>query len=713
MHNNVRSAVVATLASLPVAAAAPGIAIAQDLESFAIISGQSLTNTGPTTITGNIAVSPGTSFTGAGSVTQTGETFLADAVASQVQNDLTTLYTYLAQMPTSSGGNLTGQDLGGMTLTPGVYNFDTSASLSAGETLILDGGGDPDAIFIINIGSTMTVGSDAQVILQNGAQGGNVFYRVGSSATLDTTADMVGQIVALTSVTMNTSATLGCGSAYARNGSVTLDTNTIGVCVLDGASFEDIGDDDDETGGGETGGGEDDDGTGGGEDDGETGGEPGDDDSGGGEDDGDTGGGGEDDEESGGGGGNDDDTGYPFDDNAQGIIDALAGFEAGGGTLPLGLAILPATQTNDELAESLGQLSGEVATGVAPMGLRSMNAFLDTVLGPTKLQFGIGTPPIASAVPDETDIPVGLVPNRDIPYTGKYDPPVAAVTSVPPAAIVVSATPVWNVWAAGYGARSTTEGDPAVGSHELSTSTTGLAVGLEYAPDPQTSLGIALGMDASDFELADDVGDGSGEGLYAALYGSRNFDRTYVEGALAFGRNDFSTERLVTVAGQDRFIGEGVSESVAAHLEMGYDMGHFTPFAAVRAQRLTIPAYAEETVQGASTYALKHEQQTAESLRTELGVEVSVESSDSASFDLRAAWAHEFADMTATDTAFQSVAGATFPVNGAQQDTNSLILTAAARFGGGEGFFANAGVNAEYSENSQAFGGAVTLGYRW
>jgi hypothetical protein len=120
MHSHVRSAVVATLASLPVAAAAPGIAIAQDLESFAIISGQSLTNTGPTTITGNIAVSPGTSFTGAGSVTQTGETFLADAVASRVQNDLTTLYTYLAQLPTSSGGNLTGQDLGGMTLTPGV-----------------------------------------------------------------------------------------------------------------------------------------------------------------------------------------------------------------------------------------------------------------------------------------------------------------------------------------------------------------------------------------------------------------------------------------------------------------------------------------------------------------------------------------------------------------------------------------------------------------
>jgi len=204
---------------------------------FAVIGGQSVTNTGPTTIVGNLAVSPGTSYTGSVSVTQTGSAFLGDEVAARMQADLTTLYNVLAGRPTSAGGNLTGQGLGGLTLAPGVYNFDTSAELAVGETLTLDAGGNPDAVFIFNIGSTFITGSGSQVLLQNDAQGGNVFFRVGSSATLATSSELEGQIVALTSITLNTSASIGCGAALARNGSVTLDTNTIVRCVLSPVSF--------------------------------------------------------------------------------------------------------------------------------------------------------------------------------------------------------------------------------------------------------------------------------------------------------------------------------------------------------------------------------------------------------------------------------------------------------------------------------------------
>jgi len=239
MSKSSRSVLMISVAVLPFYAGQVQVGFAQNLNSFAVIAGQSLTNTGPTTITGNIAVSPGTSFTGQGSVTQTGTTFIADAVGVRIQNDLTTLYTYLAGLPTSSGGNLTGRDLGGMTLFPGVYNFDSSALLSAGQTLTLDARGNPNAVFIINIGSALTVGSGAKVILQNGAQGGNVFYRIGSSATLGTTAAFDGKIVALTSITLNTSASIDCGAALARNGSVTLDTNTINICILDSAGFND------------------------------------------------------------------------------------------------------------------------------------------------------------------------------------------------------------------------------------------------------------------------------------------------------------------------------------------------------------------------------------------------------------------------------------------------------------------------------------------
>lgn len=234
------AATVAALALLPFGMFNAPSVVAQELESFAILSGQTLTNTGPTTIIGNIGVYPGNTFTGAGSVTQTGATYLGNALAARMQDDLTTLYNVLAGRPTSTGGNLTGQGLGGQILQPGVYNFDTSAELATGQTLILDGNGNPNAVFIFNIGSTLTLGSGSTIQLINGAQGSNVFYRVGSSATLGTTAVMEGQIVALTSISLLTGAVIDCGAAFARNGSVTLDTNTILICGLTTRSFLDV-----------------------------------------------------------------------------------------------------------------------------------------------------------------------------------------------------------------------------------------------------------------------------------------------------------------------------------------------------------------------------------------------------------------------------------------------------------------------------------------
>jgi hypothetical protein len=211
---------------------------AQSLESFAILAGQSVTNTGPTTITGNIGISPGDTITGVGSITLTGTIYAGNAAALQAQNDLTTLYNFLSAQPTSPGGDLTGQDLGTLTpLTPGVYSFSSSAALNG--TLVLDAQGDPDAVFIFNIGSTLTTGAGSSVVLINGAQGGNVFFVVGSSATLFTSTSFAGQIVALTSITLQTTASIQCGAALARNGSVTLDTNTISICVLAG-EFGDV-----------------------------------------------------------------------------------------------------------------------------------------------------------------------------------------------------------------------------------------------------------------------------------------------------------------------------------------------------------------------------------------------------------------------------------------------------------------------------------------
>ncbi len=202
--------------------AAPILGTAQ---SFAVLAGSRVTNTGPTVIlTGNVGVSPGSAVTGfpPGIVNPPGTIHAADAVAATAQSDLVTAYNALAGLAVSPGGVLTGQDLGGLTLTSGVYFFASSAQLTG--ALTLDAQGDPNAFWVFQIGSTLTTASGSSVI---NAGDNAVYWQVGSSATLGTTTAFEGNIVALTSITLNTGATIDCGSALARNGAVTLDTNRI------------------------------------------------------------------------------------------------------------------------------------------------------------------------------------------------------------------------------------------------------------------------------------------------------------------------------------------------------------------------------------------------------------------------------------------------------------------------------------------------------
>jgi Ice-binding-like len=215
-------------------------------DSFAVLAGTTVTNTGPSVVHGDVGVSPGsaiTGFTGApnGTITAPGTAHSNDAVAVQAQNDLTTAYNFAAgEMCTQS---LTGQDLGGLTLTPGVYCYTSSAQLTG--TLTLNAQGDPNAVFVFEIGSTLTTASASSVVFSNGGQGDSLFWQVGSSAVLGTTTAFQGNILALTSITMNTSATIGCGRALARNGAVTMDTNTVSIdtngCEAGGAAIPEPG----------------------------------------------------------------------------------------------------------------------------------------------------------------------------------------------------------------------------------------------------------------------------------------------------------------------------------------------------------------------------------------------------------------------------------------------------------------------------------------
>jgi hypothetical protein len=190
-------------------------------DSFAVLAGAGITNTGPTTLNGDLGTFPTTTITGSASLTITGTNHNGDSVTQQAKTDLVTAYNNAAgQGPTSP----IVADLGGQTLVPGVYNSASSIGLTG--ALTLNAGGNPNAVFVFQAGSTLTTASGSSVNLTNGAQACNVFWQVGSSATLGTGSAFRGTIMALTSITLTTGATVE-GRVLARNGAVTLDTNTI------------------------------------------------------------------------------------------------------------------------------------------------------------------------------------------------------------------------------------------------------------------------------------------------------------------------------------------------------------------------------------------------------------------------------------------------------------------------------------------------------
>ena len=207
------------------AAVAPSLGTAG---SFAVLGGSTVTNTGPTIIIGDLGVSPGTAITGFPPGTVVGGTIhAADAVAAQAQNANTTAYNNLASQACNTTFGVP-TDLAGMTLVPGVYCFSSSAALTG--ALTLNAQGDPNAVWVFKIASTLITGSNASVVTINGGQQCNVFWQVGSSATIGTGTSFAGNILALTSITLTTNATLA-GRALAQNGAVTLDSNVVSIAA--------------------------------------------------------------------------------------------------------------------------------------------------------------------------------------------------------------------------------------------------------------------------------------------------------------------------------------------------------------------------------------------------------------------------------------------------------------------------------------------------
>lgn len=607
---------------------------AQGLDSFGVLAGSTITNTGITVINGNVGVSPGSAITGfpPGTVLAPYAFYSNESVAVKAQVDLTTAYNILAARPATQ--DLTGKDLGGLTLTQGVYSSVTSSQLTG--TLTLDAQGDPNAVFIFQIGTTLTTASASSIKLINGAQGANVYFQVGSSATLGTGTAFVGKIMALSSITLNTDASMNCGSALASTGAVTLDTNRISICALASATY---------TPPAET--------------------KP----------------------------------------NERPIFGAIDDYVSGGGVLPLAFQVLPVALSPAKLAAAMRQLSGEAATGVAPVGFQAMNSFVS-------LMFDNASDDRPSAIPARRP----QAPERATISVLGYAPVAAAERALPDAFGNLQAAPaprLWSVWGAGHGGWSKTDGDRAMGTHDRTSRVMGVAAGADYRIAPDTKIGFAIGGGTTSFGLSGGMGGGRSDMFQTAVNLRQNLGHAYLAGVVAYAWHDVTTSRVVTLGGRQELTASFQAHNLAGQLETGYRFGWFTPYASIGVQGFRTPGYSER---GLSPFALSYEGRTAIATRTQLGfrTEQTINFADLAlRLRTRAAWVHDFSEVPSVEAGFQALPGSKFRVNGAAHPRDSLLLSAGAEVGLANGVSLSGLFDTQLARGSQSYSGRAQLRYTW
>ncbi|MGJ4961690.1 autotransporter outer membrane beta-barrel domain-containing protein [Bradyrhizobium sp. HKCCYLRH3061] len=390
--------------------------------------------------------------------------------------------------------------------------------------------------------------------------------------------------------------------------------------------------------------------------------------------------------------------------NQQNVSNALGNYFNTNGSIPVVFTGLT--------PNGLTQISGETATGAQQTTFNAMTQFM-----------GVMTDPFIGGRGDQGPGPNGAIgyAEETLAYAQKRNPndALAAIYSkAPPAAVARTG---WSVWAAAFGGAQTTDGNAALGSNTATSNLYGTAVGADYRFSPYTVAGFALAGGGTNFNVFNGGG-GRSDLFQAGAFVRHTFGASYVTGALAYGWQDITTSRTVTVAGIDQLRANFNANAYSGRIEGGHrfltpwtSVG-LTPYAAAQFTTFALPGYAEQAVVGNNTFALNYGARSITSTRSELGLRTDksyVLSDGLFTLRGRVAWAHDFNPDRSIAATFQALPGASFVVNGARQASESALTTASAEMKWTNGWSAAGTFEGEFSNVTRSYGGKAVVRYSW
>jgi uncharacterized protein with beta-barrel porin domain len=393
--------------------------------------------------------------------------------------------------------------------------------------------------------------------------------------------------------------------------------------------------------------------------------------------------------------------------NQQNVANALTNFFNTTGGLPVGFASLSPA--------GLTQVAGELATGSQQATFDAMNLFLSLMSDPFVAGRSSGFGGNAGAVPFAEESALG--------YAAKKRGAARDAFAKFPTKADVARNDLfdqrWSVWGSAYGGGSNTSGNAALGSNDATARVFGFAVGADYRLSRDALAGFALAGGGTNFSVSG-FGSGRSDLFQAGAFIRHNMGAAYITAAAAYGWQDVTTERTVTAAGFERLRAQFNANAYSSRIEGGYRyvtpwMG-ITPYAAGQFTTYSLPAYAEQVLAGAGTFALNYAAKDVTAARTELGIRTDKSwavQNGILTLRGRAAWAHDFNTDRNVTALFQTLPGAVFVVNGAAQAHDSALVTAAAEMKWLNGWSAAAVFEGQFSNVTNSYAGKGVVRYSW